>query len=164
MFLTKVISTTVTAGARIVKFLRNGLKDVQTSEQYAPYGIDSNPIKDMIAIYAATSVAGDTAIIGYLNKNQLAGIGETRLFSTDQNGGLKGYIWLKADGKALINGDADNAVRFIPLNQEMVALQNFINQQLQLIATGITGAGGSYVPGTLSIDISGSKIDEIRTP
>ncbi len=165
IYLTKVFSSSLDKiSRRVVKFLRNGKSDVQTAEESGPYGVDSNPIRHMIAIYAKTEQAGQNVLIGYINKNQLAEQGEIRIYSTDSDGGLKTYVWCKNNGDILLGGDADNAVRFNPLKQEMTNLQNFINQQLLLIATGIAAGGGSYSPGTLTIDISNSKADKIKTP
>lgn len=163
--LTKVYSTTLDKiSRRVVKFLRNGKSDVQTAEESAPYGVDSNPVRDMIAIYAKTGQAGQNVLIGYINKNQLAEQGEIRIYSTSESGDLKTYVWCKKNGDILLGGDQDNAVRFNPLSQQMTALQNFINAQLALIATGIAAGGGSYSPGTLTIDISNAKADKIKTP
>ena len=62
---------------------------MQTSIEAMPYGVDSNPIKDMVAVYSETTGKGETVIIGYLNKNLKAEVGEFRTFSTDSNGGRK---------------------------------------------------------------------------
>jgi hypothetical protein len=163
--LTKVFSSSLDKiSRRVVKFLRNGKSDVQTAEESGPYGVDSNPIKNMIAVYARTEQAGQNVLIGYINKGQLAAAGEIRIYSTDEDGWLKTYVWCKNNGDILLGGEADNAVRFSPLDQEMTNLANFINQQLLLIATGIATGGGSYSPGTLTIDISQAKADKIKTP
>lgn len=163
--LTKIISAEYDNIKRlVVKFLRYGRGDVQTSLDIGPYGSDSNPIKDMIAVYAPTSQVGETVIVGYLNKNRLAEIGEHRSFSTDAQGNLKTFIWLKNDGTIQLGGTADNVVRFIALDNELQNLAGFINQELQKIATGITGAGGSYTPANCSIDISSAKVDQLKTP
>lgn len=164
MQLVKIISTSFDSlSRRIPKFLRLGLNDVQTANEAAPFGIDSNPISGMIAIYSKTAVKGDEVIIGYLNPNQLAEVGETRLYSTDTSGSLKIFLWLKADGTIQLGGTADNAVRYIPLNQGLQDFKIAMQQELVAIAAGIASAGGSYSPGTLSIDIADSKIDEITT-
>lgn len=148
---------------RILKVLRMGKNDVQTSFEAAPYGVDSNPIKDMEAIYGKTTKAGKTVILGYINKNQLAAVGENRIYSTDSNGNLKFYVWLKNDGTCELGGDADNGVRYSPLNSELTAFKNALQAELTLIQAGIASAGGSYSPSTLSLDISQAKIDEIKT-
>lgn len=164
MNIVKVISTSYdNAKKRIVKFLRFGDKVVQTSIEANPYGVDSNPIKDMVAVYAETTGKGDTVIIGYLNKNLKADVGEFRTFSTDSNGNEKFYIWLKNNGDCEIGGNVDNMVRYQKLADGMLQFQNKLIVQLNLISTGIAAGGGSYVVGDVSIDISQSKINEIKT-
>jgi hypothetical protein len=49
-----------------------GKSDVRECIEVSPYGIDSNPIKDMIALYGPTGENGKDVIIGYLNKNRTA--------------------------------------------------------------------------------------------
>lgn len=164
MFITKFISAELdSVGRRIAKVLRFGKHDTQTGFQSTPYGIDSNPIKGMRAIYSTTAQKGKTVIVGYINVDQLADPGELRLFSTDTNGELKFSIWLKADGTCEVGGNSDNLVRYIPLDQGLQNFKTEIQQELVKIATGIASAGGSYTPGTLSVDISASKIDEIKS-
>lgn len=166
IFKSTVLSTSITGAIKwlAVKVRRLGLNDIQTPIEASPYGIDGNPVKNMIAIHCETSVRGESVVIGYLNKNRLADVGELRLFSTDSDGGLKTYLWLTTDGKIQLGGTADNAVRYSPLHDAMTQLAADINVQLGLIATGIAAAGGSYSPGNINIDISQSKIDDIQTP
>ena len=102
----------------LVKVLRFGKNDVQTPIQASPYGCDSKPIKDMIAVYSPTGTDGNTVIIGYLNKNSLAGIGEYRTFSTDAQGVEKFYTWLKNDGTIEIGGNTNYAVKYNQLKIE----------------------------------------------
>lgn len=164
IFGVKTISTEIdNLTRRVIKFLRFGRGDVQTSLQVSPYGVDSNPIKDFTAIYAETGEKGKTVIIGYINRNQLAEVGEYRIFSTDASGNMQTYIWLKNDGTMQIGGDVDNMVRYAALNMELQNFKSAIQSELTKIATGITGAGGSYTPGTLNLDLSSARIDEIKT-
>lgn len=149
---------------RIVKFLRLGKKDVQTSYEVSPYGIDAAPVKDMIAIYAPTGEQGKTVLLGYVNRKQLATAGELHLYSTDSNGTEKFRIKLRGNGTVEVGGDAHNAVRYTPLNTELSNFKTQIQAELAKIQTGITMGGGSYTPGTLTLDISNAKIDEIKTP
>jgi hypothetical protein len=90
----------------------------------SPFGIDSNPIKDMAAIYAETAKIGETVLIGYINKDQLAAIGETRLFSKDAAGLLKAYVWAKNDGILELNGNTDFAVKFSKLKEAFDELKD----------------------------------------
>ena len=150
MNIVKVISTSLdNAKKRIVKVLRFGDKDVQTSIEAMPYGVDSNPIKDMVAVYAETTGKGE--------------VGEFRTFSTDSNGNEKFYIWQKNNGDCEFGGNVDNMVRYQKLSDGMLQFQNKLIVQLNLISSGIATAGGSYVVGDVSIDISQAKINEIKT-
>lgn len=163
--LVKILSTSFDKlKSRVVKFTRFGLNDTQTATEVTAFGIDSNPLENMIAVYAETASKGDTVIIGYINKDQLAAPGEMRLFSKAANGDLKTFIWLKANGKIQLGGDADNAVRYSELKNTVDSINQFLNQQLPLIAAGISTGGGSYSPSTANFDVSAAKIDEIQTP
>lgn len=164
MNLVKVLTTALNSlNQRAIKVLRFGVSDVQTSLEASPYGVDSNPIEGMVAIYSPTTDKGGSTIIGYINKNQKAGVGEFRTFATDADGVEKFYTWMKADGTMEIGGVADNAIRFSPLETATDTLATDINAQLTAIATAISSLGGSYTPSPISIDISGAKIDEIKT-
>jgi hypothetical protein len=160
----KVISTDYdNFKKRVVKLLRFGRNDIQTALEVAPAGIDANPIKDMVAIYGGTNEQGKKILLGYLNKKQMAAPGEVRTFSTDANGNVKFYTWIKNDGTYLLNGNIDNLVRYEKLNIALQDEVNKINVQLNLIAAGIIAAGGTYTPTPITLDISQSKIDEIKT-
>ncbi len=161
--LVKIISTSIdNLNRRLPKFLRLGIKDIQTSLEVGPYGVDANPIKDMIAVYIKTGEKGKTVIVGYINKRQLAAPGEHRIFSTNANGTLKAYAWLRADGSLEINGDDDNMVRFSELKTGFDKLKSDLNAFL----THVHGASGTppappAPPSTASID--NSKINEVKT-
>ncbi len=169
--ITTVKSTSIEDGVRIVKVLRYGKDDVQEAEQVAPFGIDSNPIKNMSAIYADTAVKGEPVLIGYINEKQLAKVGETRLFSTDEKGNLKTYLWLKNDGTIEIGGNSDNMVRyskmaeaFEQLRSDFNAFVNLFNSHIHTGGTISGSTGTTATPGSGSTaDITESKIDEIKT-
>jgi hypothetical protein len=149
---------------RIVKFLRFGMNDHQTSKQAAPYGVDSNPIKDMIAVYSATSETGNSVILGYLNKDMVAEPGEIRLFSTETDGGLKAVVFLKKNGHIWLNGAADNLVRYNKLNQNIQAFAGSINAELVKINTAILALGGTYQIQHVTVDIQESKVESVKVP
>jgi hypothetical protein len=164
MNLVKTISTRVdNLGMRLVKFFRFGKSDVQEVSEVSPFGLDSNPIKDMVAVYAKTADKGDAVIVGYLNKNRLAEIGEFRIYSTNAQGEEQIYIHLKNDGTAQIGGTGDNLVRYKPVEDLVSEINQFLNQQLPLIASGIATGGGAYTPGVANFNISDAKIDELET-
>jgi hypothetical protein len=148
------------------------LSDVQTSFQASPYGVDSNPIKDMIAVYTATQEKGKTVIVGYINTNQIADVGENRIFSTDSEGNVVMFLHLKNDGTAEFGGDDDFMVRFNELQTGFDELVNDHNDLVQAFNThvhpGVTSGGASTlitiepeVPS--SADITPAKIEEIKT-
>lgn len=160
----KLLSTTFdNLKRRIVKVTGLGKNDTQTPIELSPFGVDSNPLKDMVAVMAKTEGTGDTYIVGYLLKDKLAAIGETRLFSTDEAGALKTYVWLRNDGKIELAGKADNLVRYKPLNDFTSELNQFLSTELAKIATGITAGGGSYTPGTPQFLLTDAKVDELLT-
>ena len=161
MILTKVISTLIESGLRKIKFFRFGKDDVNEVRESMPFGIDSNPLKDMIAIYSDTATKGKGVIIGYINKHQIADVGELRLYSAD-NSGVKFFIHLKKDGTCEFNGNTDFLVKHTKLNLDLQQTINQLNLQLTAIATGITGVGGIYVPTPVTLDISDAKTDKIK--
>jgi len=171
--ITNILSTAFdSVKRRLIKVRVLGLNDIRTAFEVTPFGIDSNPIKDMRAIYSETANKGKRVIIGYFNKNQLAAVGETRLFSTDANGTLKTYVWLLNDGTIKIGGDTKHMVRFEELETAFNKLKSDFNSLVTTynshVHSGVTTGGGSSGPtpssGTASTaDISGAKIDSVKT-
>lgn len=156
----KVISTFIKNGFRNIKVLQFGPK---TAIQSGPFGEDSNPLKDMSAIFADTSENGEPVIVGYVNKNQIAAIGEKRMFSLKEDGSISSFLWLKNNEEIHINGDTDFFVKFNPLNSSVTQLENDINAELTKIAQAISTLGGSYVVQPINADISQSKTEKIKT-
>lgn len=159
IYLSKVISTVADSLSRLsVKVYRLGLSDVREAIQAAPYGTDSVPIKDMVAVFASTGEKGKDVIIGYLNKSKVAELGEYRIFSTGSTGQIKVYIHLKNDGTAEFNGTGDFLVKYNELKSGFDQLKDDFNAFL----THVHGGSGSppAPPVTPSIaNISGSKIE-----
>lgn len=159
-----VISTEIVKKIRQIKIRRFGKSDIQDVVEASPFGIDSNPPKDLVAVYLASDDKGNSAIVGYINKNQKAGIGETRFYSVDANGAVKGFIWIKKDGNITINGDGDNAVRWTPLSSKLSTEANNITIELMKISAALNSIiPGLYVPTAITIDISQAKITDIKT-
>jgi hypothetical protein len=154
MQLIKIISTQVDkANRRLAKFLRYGKNDTQTALQVGPPGVDANPIKDMIAVYSQTSEKGDTVVIGYINKNQLAGPGEHRIFSLDENGVVKATMHLKSNGVNQFTGNSieflgntKTLAKFEELKTGFDQLKTDFNNHLQKWNTFAT----AYTPGSSS--------------
>lgn len=173
----KVIESTLDTLGVKVKFTRMGRDDVRETEQITAPGFESRPVKDMIAVYARTGHDGDDMVIGYLVKNAITDVGESRMFSTDEDGNEVFSIHLKNDGTAEIGGDADNMVRYSKLeeafNQLKQDFDNHVSNYNSHIHITTATVGPSAVPGTISptvssstpstADITPAKIDEIKT-
>ena len=163
------LQASLSAGRRLLQVICFGKNDVRTPEECAPAGYDSSPIKDMIAIYAETTNRGLDTIVGYINESQIAKAGEVRIFSQDSSGAEKAHVYITAAGKVNLGGtgSADNpnhATQWEALNTQMQSsIVNFINTQLPLIAAGIAAGGGSYTPGTMSLNITTAKLNNILT-
>lgn len=176
MNLVKVLSSEIDdLSRRVIKFLRLGRDDFQTSIESCPFGIDSNPVSDLVAVYSHTQEQGKTVIVGYLNKNQLSDVGETRLFSTDENGDIQNYIWLRNNGIIEIGGDSDFMVRYSVLKEEYDKTRESLDAIMSVLSGSPINEAGNGAPSSLQAalsaslvgkstgDISGSKIDEVKT-
>lgn len=109
---------------RMVKFARMAF--VEETIEVGPFGIDGNPLKNTVAIYAETSKRSQPVVIGYINRDQKAAPGELRIFSKNANGEEQTYIWLKANGTIEIDGNANFAVKFNELKTVVQEIQNDI--------------------------------------
>lgn len=173
IYLVRVFSTAVVKGYRKIKSLCFGKADLQTPDEGAPYGFDSNPVKDTIAILAESSIKGEPVIIGYLNKNRLAAVGEARLYSTDDSGQQKFYVWLKNDGTCEIGGNTDNMVRYSKLETAFNQLKTDFNNLVGKFNSHThpytddgspATTSATTTPGTTSsANIAPAKINEIKT-
>ena len=157
--LAKTKSDTVKLGKRILKVFQYGAK---TANECSPFGDDSNPIANMTAIFAETGEKGESVILGYINEHQLAKTGEKRLYSLKEDGSLSFYLWLKNNNTLEVGGNSDNLVRFTPLEEALMAQNAAINQELATISAAILPLGAVYVVTPVEIDITGSKIEEIK--
>ena len=157
--LSKLKSVAIEQGQRIFKVLQYGPK---TANECGPFGLDSSPLENYTAIYAETANAGESLIIGYIQKNQIAQQGEARLFSLDRNGLLKAEIFCKADGTIILNGGVNSSIRYEPLNTELQKLKNDINTELLKVQTAITTLGGTYANTPLILDLTTAKSDTIK--
>lgn len=146
-------------GKRIIKFFEFGAK---TASESMPFGIDSSPIKGMTAIHSQSSNSGESVIIGYINTNQLAESGESRMYSVDQNNVLKAFIWNKKDGKIWLNGNGYSSVRFEPLESALNNQKDLINAELFKIQTAIITLGGTYAKTDVAININSSKSEDVK--
>lgn len=148
---------------RFIQVMAMGPDDIREPYESMPFGIDASPLDGMVALYSDTSNSEESVIIGYINENQVAKMGEIRLYSLDGNGDQSTFIHLKNNGTVEFMGNTHNLVRYTPLNLGLQELVTKINTELSKIATGISGVGGVYLPTYTSLNISNSKIDELKT-
>ncbi len=155
----KVDATQIEEGFRTIKVNQYGAK---TADVVQPFGDDSNPIKNMVAVFTETDTDGNPIVIGYFNKDVVAAEGEKRLYSVDSSGNQKAFMWLKNDGQLQLNGSGDNAVRFTPLESELMSVIQKMNTELTKIQVAITSLRGSYSKADISADFSKSKVDNVE--
>lgn len=171
----KVISTAIEKGFRRIKATVYGETDIRTPRQIAPFGIDSNPVKDMTAIYLDTNKKGKPVILGYFNRQLIADTGELRLYSADEEGEEQIFIHLKNDGTIAVGGEDDNMVRFSKLKEGFDALKVDHNKLVtafnaHMHPTAPVGPPSPPTPVPSSIpavastaSVDASKIEEITT-
>ncbi len=158
--LAKYFSSAIEQGKRILKVTQFGTK---TAKECYPFGFDSQPLEGMTAIYSETSNADESVIIGYISKNQLAGKGESRMYSVDASGVPVAYILCDASGRISLNGNAYSSVRFENLVTGLNNQNNLINAEFAKIATAINAlAPGSYIPALVNTNISTAKSETVK--
>lgn len=173
MIVSKVLSSIVN-GIRQIKVACMGLKDARTATQLAPFGVDSQPLPNIRVVYANTTKAGNSFIIGCVNINNQAQDGEFRAYSLDSNGDLATYIWLHnvtGPGQIEIGGTADNAVGYNNLATQFNELKTKVNNLVNAFNSHVhasSGATPTPVPGLIpatpsSADITQAKKEEIKT-
>lgn len=97
---------------------------------------------------------GSVVLVGLINESD----GLVIMFSAVSN------IMVKASGSVELQGNGNSAVAYAPLNTQMQDLVSQIQAELVKIQTGIVGAGGSYTPGTLSLDLTSAEVDNVKLP
>lgn len=159
--LAKYFSSVITNGKRIIKSKGIGGTAMTTKECY-PFGFDSQALEGWTAVYSSTANRDEDVIVGYINKGQLAGAGESRMYAVGSNGELVGFMWCKADGTLELNGSAYTAVRFAPLNTAIENKDTSINTELEKIALAITSLGGIYTPGTITTSLAPAESQTVK--
>jgi hypothetical protein len=150
----KIENAILSAGKRLLKSIRFGTKDGKQSFESMPYGVDSSPISGMKAIYASTGTSGKSVIIGYINTNQVAEEGETRIFSSG------GEIWLRTNGTCEILGTGNFLVKFNELETAFNQLKSDFNNHVHL-----DPISGALPPPTTpsAANMGGAKATKIKT-
>ena len=164
----KIDSFELKANKRILKVLQFGTK---TAAESAPFGDDAAPLKDMIAVFAETSNNSEPVVVGYINKNQIAGPGEKRIYSLKPDGLASADIYLKDDGTVEFHGSTKNMVRyqeletaFNQLKSDFNALVGKFNSHVHISAAPGSPNTPTNTAGTNSTaDISPAKIENIKT-
>lgn len=155
----KFKSSVIESGKRIMKVTQFGVK---TAKESYPFGFDSVPPEGWTAIYSETSNKSESVIIGYINKNQLAEAGSSRMFSLGNSGEVSGYVYVRASGILELNGNEFSSVRFEKLVQAINAQNLLINAELTKIAVSISALGGSYIPGTIRTNLTSSESETVK--
>lgn len=160
MILIEYIQAKIEKGKRYIKAYVYG-DYAREARQMSIAGVDSSPVKGTKGLFLKTTNSSEPVFLGNIGLAE-AEEGEIQIYSWDGKT-KEGFIWIKKDGTIEINGSADNAVRFSPIDSACSKLAQDINAELVKIAAGITTAGGAYTPSPISIDISDAKIDNVKT-
>lgn len=165
MKLAWITSNFLSKGYREIK-TRITQRLIETSKASYPFGFDASPSKNYMAIVADTQSNQEPVIIGYLNPNAITdlNVGDSSIFSTNSEGEIQATIKMRNDGTCEIIGSDNNAVQYQALESAISNFNDALKEELVLIQTGITGAGGSYTPTNPQLDISASKIESIKVP
>lgn len=159
--LAKYSSAIIEQGKRILKSIGIGGSVMTTKESY-PFGFDSQALEGMTAIYSETSNADESVIIGYINKNQLVGVGESRMYSVNKAGQVVAYVLCDSAGRISLNGNAFSSVRFENLQNALNSQNLLINAEFQKIAVALAGVGGSYTAAPVLLDLAAAKSENVK--
>ena len=130
----KYKSSAIENGKRILKVLQFGVK---TAKESSPFGFDSQAPEGYTAIYAESASKEEAVVVGYINKEQLAEVGESRMYALGSNGELGGFVYCKGDGTVGLNGFDHSSVRFGPLVEALQAQNVLINAELAKISAAV---------------------------
>jgi hypothetical protein len=163
MFLANVLGSVIRGTRRIVQV--SLFKKAREIPQALPYGVDSAPVREMVAVYANTADMGNSVIVGYVYKDAVAEVGSIRLYSEN------GYVYLRANGNLELLGDSKHMVRyeeletgFNSLKQSVTDLTLLFNAHVHVTVTSLgtpTPPTPTAIPPTATI--TGAKINEIKT-
>lgn len=141
------------------KFYKTKLVNSQVLEKYnaTNYGFQSRPIK------GSNGVCIDEYVLGFVQKivDGLE-VGESIMFAKNETGEIVTKVLCKADGKLILNGEGDFAVRFNELKAEFNKLKDWAEGHKHPL-TGLT-AGPYPLTGTMlsPTDSSGANIDNCK--
>lgn len=130
-------------------------KDIQTIEYMTPPGDDSIPPNGAKVIILQVSPSYKVAIANRDKITPTVGAGEKMIYSQASDA-VAAFIKLLNTGIIELNGNSDFAVRFN-------ALQSAINTFIGLLNTALsTKLDGGGAAGTLTLDISSAKVNEVK--
>lgn len=155
----KLKSSSIEQGKRILKVFQFGAK---TAKEVSPFGFDGCAPENWTAIYGETSNKGESVVIGYINKNQLAEVGGSRMYALGSSGEVVGYVYARASGVLELNGNAFSSVRFQNLVQAINAQNVLINAELAKISVSIGLLGGSYIVAPVSTNLTNSESATVK--
>lgn len=168
-----IISRVKEATKEAIKVLRFGKDDVQTADQYLPFGIDSKPVKETPAIWLKTSDKGEPVIIGYYGNSDQTNPGEARIYATDSSGTEVFSMLFKNDGTVEFGGSDDFLMRFNNSKAVIDEIQQDIASLKQVFSSWVTApndggaalkaASATWAGTPLQESIDNSKIEEIKT-
>ena len=156
-------------------YIKNGFRRIKSfftrdsheSYQIAPFGDDSCPPDGVKGVQIDTDNLAIDAMIGYFNKNNIAGKGEKRLFSVKNDKTESVYIFFRSDNKLEIGGNADNIAGYTYLKSGFDQLKSDFNNLVlnynahtQPVAGGVAGIP-SVLASSSTADISNCKKENI---
>lgn len=144
------------ADVRLLQVRMSNDSDIQTV-QYMPMAGDDAPPQDgdlvaVLSIGPAFQVALgiQDSVVPSMDS------GEKKIYGRNGAGDIASFINFLASGNLELNGNANTAVRFSPLNTALQSLVTAINAVLATKAD----AGGAA--GTLTLDLSGSESPTVK--
>lgn len=163
MKLTWVNDTLVKLGFRLIKTRMTG-GIIESSKQSNPFGFESNPTKNYIAILSETLGNEEPVIVGFLNPKALESLnkGDSQIYSTDSDGVRKATVTLRSDGTAELLGSDDFMVRYSKLESAFNTLKSDFNKFLVHVH-GVAGTPPAPPQLPTTADITQAKIEEIKT-
>jgi hypothetical protein len=146
MIVSRYITTTTSEGKRLNTVVCFGTDNTDPRQGYnvAPFGFDSVGTQNLQAVYADTANNRYPIILGWLNTSVVAQEGESRMYSTDSNGGVVGYVYLKNNGELNLLGDSNWAVKYTELASQFNELKGKFNDLVSKWNAFCT----DYVPGS----------------
>lgn len=154
-----------------------------TMGQFSTPGIDAQPLPGDYAVSVSVPGSKREAAIGTIDpgNDPVSNPGEIRLYARDASGNVITYGHFKNDGTLELNGNTDNAVRYVPLETMVDELRTDFNEFVKAFnahthsylpgpGPATNTAGPTAIPTPLipvaetSIDITPAKVDEVKLP